>query len=132
MCSTPPLTPRRSPRVAAQERGWADVVALNGWLQAAIRCGRLQLALQAFQEAKAADPPLRLDVVTFGTLDGAFNVVVRHILRLRGGNRQSKARVKIGIRSAARSDRKFFAQFRKYFCPLGILSPFAVHDVLKL
>ena len=66
--ATPPLTPRRSPRVAAQERGWADVVALNGWLQAAIRCGRLQLALQAFQEAKAADPPLRLDVVTFGTL----------------------------------------------------------------
>ena len=42
-----------------------------------------------------------------------------------------EARVEIWIRSTARRDREFLAKFRKYFCPLGILTPFAVHDVFE-
>ena len=53
-------------RLRAQ--GWADTVVLNSWLQCCVRAGAMEQALQAFQQVKADNPTLKLDVITFGTL----------------------------------------------------------------
>ena len=69
--------------------------------------------------------------VAAALLHGPVDIVVRHVLRLGGGDRGAQARVHIGVGASPRCDHDFLGMPGKDLGALGILRAFPVHDILE-
>ena len=83
--------------------------------------------------ALVADLVIVLAVGAGRLLDGAVDVILRHVFRARILDGEAQAGVHLGIRQAElRGDGDFARQLGEQLGPLGVGRTLAVHDVLEL
>src|SRR5262249_46979312 len=122
--------------------GLAEIAAVLGEDRADLAGGAVAVVGQRLDDhghaARTVALVAHLVVVGVGVaaraaLDRAIDRVARHVRFARGDHGSTKARIGVRIsRAEARRGRDLADQLGEDLGPLGVLTPFAVHDILEL